>query len=189
MKIKLPLAGALMSISSVALAHPGHEMSGFYTGLAHPFTGLDHLLAMVAVGLWAAQWGGHARWQVPASFIALLCLGGIVGINGFTLPGTEWGVAASLVVFGVFVALGSKLSVGTGILISGVFAFFHGAAHGVEIPNVSMGFAYSMGFVVASALLHASGFLTGYATRFVPLVVRFAGAAIASTGAVLMSGI
>lgn len=188
-KIQLPLTLALMSFSTVALAHPGHETSGLVAGLFHPFSGLDHLLAMLAVGLWAAQLGGRVVWQVPAAFLALLCLGGLLGMNGVSLPSVELGIAGSVVIFGALIAAGKKLPVVAGMAVAGIFALFHGAAHGMEMPTMTSGLTYSIGFVAASLMLNASGLLAAYATRLAPLAIRFIGASIATAGAVLVSGI
>lgn len=187
--IQLPLTLGLMSFSTVALAHPGHESAGFAEGLLHPFSGMDHLLAMLAVGLWAAQLGGRAVWQIPAAFLALLCLGGVLGMNGIILPSLELGIVGSVVVFGALIAAGKKLPVSIGMGIASIFALFHGAAHGLEMPAMTSGLSYSIGFVAASLILHASGLLAAYATRLAPLAVRFIGATIATAGTVLLSGI
>jgi len=126
---------SLLAISPAAFAHPGHLAgSGFTTGLLHPFTGLDHLLAMIAVGLWAAQRGGRYLFVIPASFVIMMALGAIAGASGIALPLVEPGILGSLVVFGLLIALDVRLPLATGMVVIGVFALFHGYAHSIEMP-------------------------------------------------------
>lgn len=193
-KIQMPVTLALMALSTSALAHPGHDAldhgaSAFSVGFLHPFNGMDHLLAMLAIGIWAAQTGGRAIWQVPAAFLAMLCLGGILGMNGIALPNVELGVASSLVIFGALIASAKKLSVNAGTLVAGVFALFHGAAHGMEIPTMASGLGYSVGFIAASLALHVSGLFAVHTTRLAPQAVRYIGAVIAGVGMALLGSI
>lgn len=134
--LALGLAGAaLMALPAAALAHPGHmEPAGFVHGFEHPLGGLDHLLAMVAVGLWAAQSGGRALVALPAAFVVAMILGGIAGMAGLPLPAVEFGILGSVLALGALVAFQPKLSVGVCVAITAAFAVFHGFAHGVEMP-------------------------------------------------------
>jgi urease accessory protein len=165
---------------------PGHT-HGFENGLSHPLTGLDHICAMVAVGLWAAQRGGRALWLVPATFVTLMVVGGVLGVGGIQIPFVEQGIAASVLVLGILIAAAVRLPVATSTAIVGMFAIFHGYAHGAEMPDTASGFAYGLGFVVATASLHLTGIALGIATqRFAPAqTVRYLGGAIAACGVYL----
>lgn len=178
----------LLLTSAGAQAHiiPG-DVHGFGSGLAHPLSGLDHVLAMVAVGLWAAQLGGRARWLVPASFVGVMALGGALALAGLRVPFTEEGIMLSLLVFGILIAVAARFPLAASMAIVGLFAFFHGHSHGTEMPANAVGYAYGAGFVLATALLHATGIGIGVsAQRFARLpLVRFAGAAIAVAGVCL----
>lgn len=182
-KLAFPIA-ALLLVPTLAQAHPGHDVTGFTHGFAHPLSGLDHLLAMLAVGLWAAQMGGRARWAVPATFVGVMALGGALGMAGLHLPMVESGIAASVLVLGLLVALSARLSLAAAVPLVGVFALFHGFAHGAEMPASVSGFAYAAGFVLATAALHLAGIGLGMGMQRMasaPLV-RFAGVAIAVAG-------
>lgn len=170
------LIGALPTL---AYAHPGHA-GGLAHGLAHPFGGLDHLAAMVAVGLWASQLGGRAAWLVPLSFVAAMALGGLLGVAAITLPHVETGILLSLLALGLLVAAAIRLPLALSAGIVGVFALFHGHAHGAEMTPGASAVAYALGFMVASAFLHLSGYTFGMAIR--ARLLRFAGAAVAMTG-------
>ena len=153
-------ASVLVTIGFPALAHAhviAGETSGLLHGLAHPFSGLDHLCAMLAVGLWAAQMGGRATWRVPLTFVSVMVLGSLLGMAGVAIPFVETGILMSLLVLGVLIAATVRLPLLASIAIVGVFALFHGYAHGVEMPQSAPGLAYAAGFVLATALLHASG--------------------------------
>jgi urease accessory protein len=155
-------SAALLAFSGAALAHNGAgDAHGLADGFLHPIGGVDHVLAMVAVGLYAALLGGRALWLVPASFVAVMAIGGAVGMAGVSLPYTEIGVALSVIVLGLAVAL--RLSVPTlaAMALVGFFATFHGYAHGAEMPQDASGYAYAAGLVLASALLHAAGVAFG----------------------------
>lgn len=151
----------LLLIPATALAHPGHVLaytdSGLLAGFLHPFTGFDHLLAMLAVGIWAAQLGGRARWGVPLAFIALMLVGGAMGMSGFTLPYVESGILASVLVLGLLIASARKLPTVLSVLLVGIFALFHGNAHGSEMPMAVNAVAYSLGFTLATLSLQAIG--------------------------------
>src|SRR5438093_4924353 len=154
---------ALAALSPGTLhAHPLHNsMSGLTGGLLHPFAGLDHILAMVAVGFWAAQLGGRARWLVSASFLAMMTVGGATGFGRMPVPFVEQGIAASFVVFGLLIAVAARLPVWGGMALVGFFALFHGHAHAAEMTyNVAVT-AYAIGFVLATAGLHLAGITLG----------------------------
>jgi len=192
---KLILVGAaLVAFSGAAEAHVGHGSTvGFAAGFAHPLSGLDHMLAMVAVGLFAARLGGKALWQVPGAFVAMMALGGILGMNGFSLPYVELGIAASVIVLGAAVALEFSLPTAAAMGLAGFFALFHGHAHGSEMPLVASGFSYGAGFIAATILLHGLGLGLGVATLRATGsrssdVVKVAGTAIAVAGFGLMAG-
>lgn len=156
------LTAAAVFLPSLAMAHPGHsEAFGFAHGFAHPLGGLDHILAMLMVGLLAAQLGGRALWLVPASFVAVMALGGGLGLAGIAMPFVELGITLSIVVLGAVVAFGLTAPVAAAMGLVGFFAVFHGYAHGAEMPETVGGFAYGTGFIGATALLHAIGLAGG----------------------------
>ena len=160
-----------------------NDVHGFGSGFAHPLHGLDHILVMVAVGLWAAQLGGRARWLVPASFVGVMVLGGALAMAGLHVPFTEEGILLSVLVLGILVAVAARFPLAASMTIVGIFAFFHGHSHGTEMPANAVGYAYGAGFALATVLLHASGIGMAYAVQSVKLpVVRWAGAAIALAG-------
>ena len=173
----------------LAQAHPGFHAAGFLHGAAHPVTGLDHICAMIAVGLWAAQRGGRAVWLVPVSFVSMMLVGGVLGAMGMPLPQVETGIALSVLVLGLLVCAAVRLPVWASALIVGMFAIFHGYAHTTETPmNVSV-LTYGIGFLLATAALHVVGIglgLTLTRLRNVSLV-RFAGGAIAVCGVVFLA--
>jgi urease accessory protein len=189
------LAAALVLVPSLALAHPGlpghaHDLA---SGFAHPLGGIDHVLAMVAVGLFAAQLGGRALWLVPASFVAMMAAAGLAGMSGIALPMTEVGIAASIIVLGGAIALRLSMPVAAAMALVGFFALFHGYAHGLETPETASGLLYGLGFVAATALLHGLGIGIGLAVgrldgAFGRSLVRVAGSAAAVFGVVMLAG-
>lgn len=181
------IAFGVLLAPTLAHAHPGHGASSLEHGFAHPISGLDHLLAMLAVGLWAGQLGGRARWQVPAAFLGVMILGGLVGMTGVSVPAVEQGIAASVFVLGVLIAAAVRLPAMASMAIVAGFAFFHGVAHGTEMPVDAAGFGYAAGFTVATGLLHLAGLGVGMAASQVrqPRFVRLAGGAIAACAVVL----
>jgi len=174
----------LPGLGSAAFAHPGTHVAGFADGLAHPFSGLDHVLAMVAVGLWASQLGRPAWWLLPASFPVVMALGAVLGANGVPLPWAEIGLAASVMVLGAAVALSLKPSLLMSATLIAAFALLHGHTHGAEIPQSASALTYGAGFVAATLALHAIGLALG--TRSARPLTRTAGAAIAAVGALLL---
>jgi urease accessory protein len=180
------LAVALLS-PAAALAHPGHEIQSFTQGVLHPFTGIDHLLAMLALGALAGRLGGRALWLVPASFLVLMMSGGVLGARGFALPFTEIGIALSLIAFGGAIALRRKLPLAATCALAGCFAVFHGLAHGAEMASDVSGLAYGAGFIASTGALHLIGLsfallvLRADAVQTLSLL-RCGGGAIASVG-------
>ncbi len=178
--------------TSLIFAHAGHGASnGFLHGFVHPVGGLDHILAMVAVGIWAAMLGGRATWIVPTSFIILMAIGGAVGMSGVAFPFVEHGIGASVLVLGVLIAIAARLPVYAAAGIVGAFALFHGVAHGAEMPFTESGLGYGLGFLVATAILHLVGVGIGFGfERLTALIfIRTAGAGIALVGGLLLAGV
>ncbi len=174
---------ALCLFAGTAYAHPGHTPTGFAGGLAHPFTGIDHLFAMIAIGLWAAQQGGRALWAVPAAFVGTMVLGGALAWTGVTLPHVETAIALSVLVLGLLIATRYHASVKIGMAIAGLFALFHGYAHGLEMPLAASPARFAAGFVLATLALHGIGIAGG---RLGNRMMRIAGLGIAATGAALL---
>ncbi len=189
------LAAAATLLPSLAFAHTGVGAThGFAHGFAHPLGGLDHLLAMVTVGIFAWQLGGRAVWAVPATFVALMAVGGALGISGVDVPFVELGIGLSVVVLGSVVAFGLKAPLAAAMAVAGFFAIFHGHAHGSEMPTDASGLAYGLGFMSATALLHLAGIGIGMAIgRFGEThgekYVRGAGAAVAVAGLAIIGGV
>jgi urease accessory protein len=155
----------LLGASSAAFAHPGHNVSGLAAGLMHPFSGLDHLLAMVAVGIWAAQGGGRKVWLLPATFMVMLAVGSGIAMQWQLLPLVESGIAASVLALGLLIALSLQLPAMLSVAITALFGLLHGYAHGLELPQSAAPAAYALGFLAATASLHLSGIAVGVATR------------------------
>jgi urease accessory protein len=179
---------------TAAMAHTGvGDAGGFAHGFWHPITGLDHVLAMVLVGMLAWQLGGRAFWLVPATFVLVMAIGGGLGVAGIAVPMVELGIALSVVVLGAVVALGIRAPVAVAMAIAGLFAIFHGHAHGAEMPGDASGLAYGVGFMIATALLHLGGLglgcLIGAAGDRYGLVVRSAGGLAAIAGLAILTGV
>lgn len=182
----------LMSIGGLAHAHAGGGLAGgFSSGLLHPILGLDHVVAMVAVGLWGAFLGNPAIWLLPVVFPLVMTLGGVLGILAVPLPAVETGIALSAVVIGGLVALAARPPLPLAALIVAVFAIFHGYAHGAELPASANPLAFSLGFVISTGLLHLGGVTFGLLARW-PLgrvAVRSGGGLIAVFGLLFISGV
>jgi urease accessory protein len=178
---------ATMTAPAFAHLNPA-EHGSFLSGLTHPLSGADHMLAMIAVGLWAAQIGGKARWAVPAAFVSVMAIGFMLALVGAPLPFVEPGILASVIGLGLLVALAIRVPVTASAAIVGIFALFHGHAHGSELGTATA-MSFGLGFVVATALLHASGvgfgMLLGGRNQ---IVTRILGAATALGGAALIFG-
>jgi len=187
---KIATAVAVLALPGVAQAHTGLHTDGALAGFGHPFAGLDHILAMVAVGFWASTLGGGARWIVPTAFAAVMAVGGLIGIYGIELPMVETGIALTVALLGLLVAFEVRIPTPVAAAIVGVCALFHGHAHGTELPDMSNAAGYVAGFMAATVILHLIGI--GLATlrfgRAGHIVARIAGAAVAIAGAALLAG-
>jgi urease accessory protein len=190
---------AVSLTSSTALAHPQDAVlhgGGFLAGFAHPWLGLDHLLAMIAVGLLAAQMGGRARWLLPAAFLSAMAWGGMVGLRFAALGSLEWvrlewAIGLSVVLLGASVASGRRYPLLLAACAMGTFGLFHGHAHGTEIPVAAAPALYAAGFLVATAVLHLAGLVAAHhllANDRAASVVRLAGGAIAGAGMLMLAG-
>lgn len=154
---RIIIVAALTFFPSMVFAHTGVGTGGWVHGLFHPFLGIDHLLVMLAVGVWAIQMGGRAMWVLPTTFVGVLALGGALGMATTDLAYVESGILISLLVLGALIAAATRLSLLPSMLIVGTVALFHGIAHGNEIPQASSGMSYALGFMLASSLLHFTG--------------------------------
>lgn len=185
---------ASMVAPGAALAHTGVGAThGLVHGLMHPVTGLDHVLAMVAVGVLAAIVGGRALWLIPASFVAMAAAGGLVGAGHLALPYVEIGIAVSVIVLGFVVALRAKLPLAWAMAMVGLFGLYHGFAHGAEMPADASGLAYGVGFLAATIALHAGGIglglgISSLGARPAARLAQAGGAAMAVAGVALLIG-
>jgi urease accessory protein len=190
---RLVLAAALSLIAAPAFAHIGQHVdigttSSFAAGAAHPFSGLDHITVMIAVGLWAALKGGRALWVWPASFVGIMLVGGLLGMLQIPMPFVEPAILASVVALGLLVALAIDLPVAAGAAIIAAFAIFHGHAHGAEVPETEAGILYMAGFALSTAALHGVGIAAALALGRAGLrpLARLAGAACVIVGIALI---
>ena len=187
------IIAALSLVPTAAFAHTGvGDGHGFVHGFAHPLGGLDHILAMVTVGLFAWQLGGRALWLVPASFVLAMTAGGALGMADISVPFVELGIAASILVLGIIVAAGVKAPVAIATGLVGAIAIFHGHAHGTEMPIDASGAAYAAGFVLATALLHASGIALGmligrFSDAYGRIGYQVSGGLVALAGAAILT--
>lgn len=186
---------AILVVPSLAFAHTGvGDTLGFVHGFSHPLSGLDHVLAMVMVGVLAWQLGGRAVWIVPMTFVLVMALGGALGMMGVAVPFVETGIVLSVIVLGAVVALGIQAPVAIAAGIVGLFAIFHGHAHGAEMPAAAGGMAYAAGFMIATATLHAAGLASGYligkiGDRHGTFATRAAGGIASLAGVGLLTGL
>lgn len=188
------LALGLSLIPTVVYAHDGSQVpfGGFLAGLVHPVLGYDHLLAMLSVGILSAQIGGRAIWTVPATFVSVMAVGGLLGYINIGLTATELGIAASLILLGLIIAAEQKLPVRLAMLGVGFFAIFHGYAHGSEIPTTSEPVLYALGFLTGTALIHIAGVVIGDIAKHYQrgrIMLRVGGALIAVTGVLFIAGV
>jgi urease accessory protein len=191
-----PSRGALAALLLLLAATPvwAHEQSGqaagFLTGLRHPVSGLDHVLAMISVGLWGAQLGSPAVWLLPVIFPMVMAFGGFLGLLGIPLPGTEIGIAVSAILLGLVVALEARPPLWVAAGLVGFFGIFHGHAHGTELPAGENALLYSVGFVIATGCLHGIGIGIGLVHRWGAgrLALRLAGALVALAGVYFLWG-
>jgi urease accessory protein len=186
------LAAAALLGAPVAEAHLiGEHGAGFEAGILHPLSGLDHLLAMIAVGIWAAQLGGRAVWAVPCAFVGCMAVGGLLAVTGVSLPLVEPGILGSVLLFGLLIATAARVPTVVGMAIVGLFALFHGHAHGTELPEAVNPALYGAGFVIATAFLHAVGLgLALTIGRVAPKpALRVIGSGIAAAGVALVAAL
>lgn len=182
------LAGAALVFTGGASAHTfGAHGAGFAEGVAHPCLGLDHLLAMLAVGLWAAQRGGPARWRLPLAFMAAMAGGAGLANLGIGAAFAETLAAGSVLILGLLIAGRVRLAQASSLLAVAVFALGHGYAHGLEMPEAASPWGYGAGFLLATASLHGAGVLLGSTAGRLAFPVRAGGAAIAATGLILLA--
>ena len=189
---QLALLAFLLLSSESASAHilEGDAAGGFISGFEHPISGLDHIVAMVSVGLWGAQLGAPAIWLLPVTFPIVMAFGGMLGLMGVPLPGTEVGIALSAVALGAVVATEARPPLWVAALLVGFFAIFHGHSHGTEIPPDQNGVLYSVGFVIATGLLHLTGIAIGLIHRWPSgqMILRLGGAGVAAAGGWFLAG-
>jgi urease accessory protein len=192
MRISL-LTAALTLIPAAAFAHTGAgEVHGFVWGFAHPLGGLDHILAMVTVGIFASQLGGRGLWLVPATFVLVMAAGAVLGMARLPLPLVEFGIAASVIVLGSIVAFARGAPIAVAVGIVGLFAIFHGHAHGTEMALNAAGGAYAAGFLLATALLHLAGIALGCAIGRIAdgrAAYRLGGSLVALAGLAILGNI
>lgn len=184
-RLSPPLLALALLWPGVAFAHvDGAVSGGFASGLLHPVTGLDHVVAMIAVGLWGAQLGAPAIWALPVTFPLVMAFGGMLGLLGVDLPGVEIGIALSAVALGALILVEARPPLWLGAVVVGTFAIFHGHAHGTELPDGATGLVYSVGFVIATGCLHAIGIAIGLIHRWQAgrLAIRAGGGAVAAAG-------
>ncbi len=194
--VPLAVVALVTAPSSVALAHEGQviRLGSFLAGLTHPVLGLDHLLAMLAVGIVSAQIGGKAIWTVPGTFVVVMAVGGLIGRAdpGLGASVIEYGIAASVILLGIVIAVERNLAIGAAMMVVGVFAMFHGYAHGKEIPTVARPMLYAFGFLTGTALIHLSGVVIGDISkryRAGRVVLRLGGVAISLLGVGFVVGV
>jgi len=183
---------SFLASANIGLAHTGEGISGgFLSGLTHPIFGWDHVVAMVAVGLWGAVLGKPAIWILPIVFPLVMAIGAALGVAGIPVPFIEVGIALSGVVLGLLIVFLIKAPIPVAAILVGLFAIFHGHAHGTELPEAANPIAYAVGFVIATGLLHLAGILFGMLMGSNPgkLAVRAGGAVIALVGAAFLVGV
>jgi urease accessory protein len=183
-RVRNAIVGMLV-LAAFADAHSGQGFQGgFISGFLHPVNGLDHVVAMISVGLWGAFLGAPAIWLLPVVFPLVMAFGGVLGVAGVPLPGVETGIALSAIVLGLMVAAAARPPLWIAAVLVGVFAVFHGHAHGTELPHAANPLAYSLGFVIATGLLHLGGIAFGLLDRFPAgkVAIRVLGVLIALIG-------
>ena len=181
--IILTIGSLLVPVLAQAHIEQG-QATGFLTGIEHPWSGLDHILAMIAVGLWGAQLGNPSIWLLPIAFPMMMSIGAMMGLMGIPVPGVEVGIALSAILLGLMVLIDVRAKPVLAAILVGFFAIFHGHAHGTELPAGQSGLLYSMGFVVGTGCLHGVGILIGliHLFPFGKMVLRCAGAFISGMG-------
>jgi urease accessory protein len=184
------IMGAVLTAPAFAHTGIGAHGNGFVAGFMHPLMGLDHVLAMLGVGIWAAQLGKRAIWLVPTAFVTVMIGGAALAVSGAPMPMVEFGIAGSVLAIGALIAFGARMPVALAMSLVGAFAMFHGHAHGTELPGFAHPAAYGAGFAAATALLHAAGLGIAYLVRqhAARLPFRIAGAMMAAVGGGLLLG-
>ena len=185
------IGAAVLLRTSVVSAHvEGGEVAGLWSGLLHPISGLDHVVAMIAVGVWGTQLGPPAVWLLPVTFPLVMAFGGMAGLLGLPIPGVEVGIAMSAVILGALVVAEARPPLWVAAVIVGLFATFHGHAHGTELPEGASGLLYSIGFVVATGTLHGVGIALGLVHRWAAgrIALRLAGTGVVATGVAFLIG-
>jgi urease accessory protein len=181
-----------IAICSVALAHPHHPVPnsvGLASGFSHPWLGIDHLLAMIAVGLLSVQVGGRALWVLPTSFLGMMILGGAIGMTGLEIHAIEFGIALSVVALGAALAIGKKYHLVASAIVIGTLGLLHGNAHGTEMQAMASPMLYATGFILATTLLHLTGIMGGLMvnrSNRLAFGLRLSGAAISCAGLLLL---
>ena len=194
MKLLLVLLAVAVLATDTAQAHVGAgPVNGFAHGFAHPWTGIDHILTMIAVGVFAFNLGGRALWVVPLSFVGMMMVGGALGMAGVAIPFVEAGIGFSVLALGLAVAFGLNLPTLAAMACVGLFAIFHGHAHGAEMPESASGLEYGAGFILATASLHAVGIGIGFGVgrlgqAYGRRVMQAAGGGMALAGVALLAG-
>ncbi|AUD58823.1 urease accessory protein UreJ [Shewanella sp. Pdp11] len=172
-------------------AHEIHSGGGFMSGFNHPVLGFDHLLAMLSVGMLSTQLGGRAIWTVPLAFVTFMLVGGILGLYAIAVPFVEIGIALSVLLLGLAIAFDRQIPLLFAMAFVGVFAIFHGHAHGAEMPELASPVLYALGFLFGTAVIHLGGVMIGLGMQ--PMtgqrnLMRVTGAAIAAMGGYLLAG-
>ena len=184
----------LCLIPTTVYAHDGSNVpfGGFLAGLVHPVLGYDHFLAMLSVGILSAQIGGRAIWTVPATFVGVMAVGGALGLLGPGFNFVELGIAVSLIILGIVIAAERRLAIGVAMVAVGIFATFHGYAHGSEVPTTAEPFLYALGFLTGTALIHILGVIIGDVAKHYEngkLILRGGGAFVALIGVLFAVGV
>jgi urease accessory protein len=185
------VAFMIVALDGPALAHIGNHSGGLAGGIAHPFSGFDHILAMVAVGLWASQFERSASWLLIATFPPVMAAGALLGASGVALPWVETAIAGSVLVLGALIAFALRPSLVASAVLIALFALVHGYSHGVELPAQGSALVYGAGFIVSTLALHMIGFAIGTFADHAPVhfVTRSVGAAIAAVGVLLLASV
>ncbi|MEW6354173.1 MAG: HupE/UreJ family protein [Pseudomonadota bacterium] len=192
MKLGYVTALPALLFTEGASAHTlGAKGLGFYQGFIHPLVGFDHLLVMLAVGMWAAQVGGRARWLIPCAFMMMLALGAAAAVTGWPLPQVELGIASSIVLSGLLIATAARIPLVWAVGVVGLFALFHGHAHGAEMPQAATPWVYAMGFMLSTGALHGLGVVMGMMHSYCwpARLLRLGGAGVVTLGVWFLAGL
>ena len=190
-KLLLITTSFVLFYSEIAYSHSFEGMNGFYDGLSHPVLGLDHFLAMISVGIISAQIGGRAIWTVPSTFVFIMLIGGLIGVyfSGINHVIIEYGIILSVIFLGLGITIEKKIPLKIIMVFVGIFGFFHGTAHGLEMPNAANPFYFALGFITGTATLHIFGVIIGYfsiKTKLTSLILKLTGMVFAIYGVYLI---